>query len=108
MPTQGWNVKGGLYERYYLFGRTGCRRCGGFFVLRFALKVRQNEVPRSALNRSGTLPKRLAQIVLDKRILEAEMKEVIAGAAVLVMLAAAPTADAKGCLKGAAVGGVAG
>jgi hypothetical protein len=28
---------GGLYEQYYLFGRTGCRRCGRPFVLRVAL-----------------------------------------------------------------------
>ena len=49
-----------------------------------------------------------AQLVIGKRILEAEMKAFIGFAAVLIVLAAATAADAKGCLKGAAVGGVAG
>jgi hypothetical protein len=56
------------------------------------------------------LPERLfsARIVIDGRILEAEMKAIIGCASVLIALAATTGADAKGCLKGAAVGGVAG
>jgi hypothetical protein len=36
------------------------------------------------------------------------MKLIVATAAILIALVAAPTVDAKGCIKGAVVGGVAG
>src|SRR6478752_5412645 len=49
-----------------------------------------------------------AGLVIGERILEAEMKAFIVFAVILVALAAATAADAKGCLKGAAVGSVAG
>ena len=63
----------------------------------------------SALDHKRTLPERLfsARIVIEKRILEAEMKALIF-ASILIALSGVASAEAKGCLKGAAVGGVAG
>jgi hypothetical protein len=49
-----------------------------------------------------------ARIVIERRILETEMKAFIGCAAIIIALAAVTSAEAKGCLKGAAVGGVAG
>lgn len=45
---------------------------------------------------------------MEGRILEAEMRALIGCAVVLIALATVTVADAKGCLKGAAVGGVVG
>jgi hypothetical protein len=44
---------GGLYEQYYLFGRTGCRRCGRPFVLRVALicALENNAQPNDVFTR---------------------------------------------------------
>jgi hypothetical protein len=55
-------------------------------------------------------PERLfsARIVIERLILEAEMKARIGCATIIIALAAVTSAEAKGCLKGAAVGGVAG
>ena len=58
----------------------------------------------------SALPEQLfsARIVIERRILEAEMKAIIGCAAIIIAMAAITSAEAKGCLKGAAVGGVAG
>jgi hypothetical protein len=57
----------------------------------------------------GTLPERLfsARIIIARRNLETEMKAIIRCAAVVIALATVTSAEAKGCLKGAVVGGVA-
>ena len=65
----------------------------------------------SAKGQMLTLPERLfsARIVIERRILEAEMKALIGCATtIIIALAAVTSAEAKGCLKGAAVGGIAG
>jgi hypothetical protein len=55
------------------------------------------------------MPERLfsARIVIERRILETEMKAFVGCAAIIVALATVTSAEAKGCLKGAVVGGVA-
>jgi hypothetical protein len=64
----------------------------------------------SALGHQPTLPERLfsARIIIERRILETEMKAPIGFAAIVIALATVTSAEAKGCLKGAVVGGVAG
>jgi hypothetical protein len=64
----------------------------------------------SAKRQKRTLPERLfsSRIVVERRILETEMKALIGCAAIVISLAAVTSAEAKGCLKGAAVGGIAG
>ena len=49
-----------------------------------------------------------ARIVIERLNLEAEMKALIGCAAIIFALATVTSAEANGCLKGAAVGGVAG
>jgi hypothetical protein len=49
----------------------------------------------------------MARIIL-RNILEANMKMLVASVTIILGLAVVTSAEAKGCLKGAAVGGVAG
>jgi hypothetical protein len=49
-----------------------------------------------------------ARVIIERKFLEAEMKALIGCATIIFALATVTSADAKGCLKGAAVGGVAG